>query len=143
MLAEHNAALFNTIIPLIYQYLPHATVGNSELLKTTLLVLLPDAVSCVILTRSVYSNILYRWAKSHAVCTLETFVSLVTISTPAFWKQHCHYQPTKPCIIGSCWQQRYRAKRSELSSSSNKIKLLLFSRLNVSFLISFLMHTEH
>lgn len=50
MLAEHNVAFFNTIIPLIYQYLPNATVGNTELLRITLLVLLPDAVSYVIST---------------------------------------------------------------------------------------------
>ncbi|KAI8646581.1 protein-domain-containing protein [Parasitella parasitica] len=45
MLAEYNIALFNTIIPLIYRYLPEASVGNTELLKITLLALLPDAVS--------------------------------------------------------------------------------------------------
>lgn len=52
MLAEHNVALFNTIIPLIYQHLPSATVGNTELLRITLLVLLPDAVSWAMLMQT-------------------------------------------------------------------------------------------
>jgi hypothetical protein len=45
MLAEQSAVFFNSIMPLLYHHLPTATVGNLDILKLTLLMLLPDTVS--------------------------------------------------------------------------------------------------
>jgi hypothetical protein len=45
MLAEQSVLFFNDIIPLLYQYLPNATVGNLDILKLTVMLLLPDSVS--------------------------------------------------------------------------------------------------
>jgi hypothetical protein len=45
MLAEQSAVFFNSIIPLLYHHLPTATVGNLDILKLTLLMLLPETVS--------------------------------------------------------------------------------------------------
>ena len=144
MLAEHNVALFNTIIPLIYQHLPNATVGNSELLRITLLVLLPDAVSLGYAdTNTPIDRPLCRWARSHAAYTLETCVSLAILSIPAFWKLHCYYQRMKPCIIGNCWQQKYRATPSVWSNSFSKSRWLLFSRHNVSVSPPFESESKH
>lgn len=38
----------------------------------------------------------------------------------------------KPCIIGNCWQQKYKATPSVWSNSFSKSMWLLFLRLNVS-----------
>ncbi|KAL7327957.1 hypothetical protein PS15p_206311 [Mucor circinelloides] len=84
MLAEHNAALFNTIIPLIYQYLPHATVGNSELLKTTLLVLLPDAMGKI--TCSLHFGNIRIFGDNIDTRFLEAALSLPAYETMYYWQ---------------------------------------------------------
>lgn len=45
MLAEQSVTFFNDIIPYLYQYLPDATVGNLDILKLTVMMLLPDSVN--------------------------------------------------------------------------------------------------
>ncbi|KAG1565052.1 hypothetical protein G6F45_006922 [Rhizopus arrhizus] len=41
-LAEQNVIYFNHLIPLLYRYLPHVVVGNLDLLKLVLMMILPD-----------------------------------------------------------------------------------------------------
>ncbi|KAG1107835.1 hypothetical protein G6F42_016219 [Rhizopus arrhizus] len=84
MLAEYSVALFNTIIPLIYQYLPHATVGNSELLKTTLLVLLPDALGKI--TCSLHFGNIRIFGDSIDTRFLEAALSLPAYETMYYWQ---------------------------------------------------------
>lgn len=47
MLAEQNVLFFNHIVPLLYQHLPDVTIDNSQMLKLTVSMLLPDAVSII------------------------------------------------------------------------------------------------
>ncbi|KAI8337850.1 protein-domain-containing protein [Choanephora cucurbitarum] len=44
-LAEKNVVQFNHIIPLLYRYLPAVTVGDLDILKLTILMLLPETLS--------------------------------------------------------------------------------------------------
>ncbi|KAF1806384.1 protein-domain-containing protein [Mucor lusitanicus] len=84
MLAEHNVALFNTLIPLIYQYLPHATVGNSELLRITLLVLLPDAMGKI--TCSLHFGNMRVFGDTVDTQFLEASLSLPAYETMYYWQ---------------------------------------------------------
>lgn len=49
MLAEQSVVFFNDIIPLLYQYLPNAMVGNLDILNLTIMMLLPESVSFLLI----------------------------------------------------------------------------------------------
>ncbi|CEP17729.1 hypothetical protein [Parasitella parasitica] len=84
MLAEHNVASFNTIIPLIYQYLPGASVGNTELLKITLLVLLPDAMGKI--TWSLQFGDIRIFGDNLDTDFLDRSLALPTYETLSYWQ---------------------------------------------------------
>lgn len=50
MLAEYSVSQFNAVIPLFYRFLPTIMVGNLDMLKLSILMLLPDTVSNLILS---------------------------------------------------------------------------------------------
>ncbi|KAI9273363.1 protein-domain-containing protein [Helicostylum pulchrum] len=84
MLAEQSVVFFNNIIPLLYQYLPNATVGNTDILNLTVMMLLPDYMGKLVCSLH-YGSVKVFGDKVDADILNNSF-SLATYETICVWQ---------------------------------------------------------
>ncbi|KAI7892878.1 protein-domain-containing protein [Mucor mucedo] len=84
ILAEQSVVFFNDIIPLLYQYLPNATVGNMDILNLTVMMLLPESMGKLV-CRLHYGSIKVFGDKVDVIL-LNNSLSLATYETMCFWQ---------------------------------------------------------
>ncbi|KAI8078947.1 protein-domain-containing protein [Gilbertella persicaria] len=83
-LADKNIVYFNDIIPLLYQYLPNVTVGDLDILKLTLLMLLPETVGK--LTCNLYSDSTRIFGNQISTFFVSDSLALTTYETTHLWQ---------------------------------------------------------
>ncbi|KAI9265202.1 protein-domain-containing protein [Phascolomyces articulosus] len=84
LLAEQNHTSFHTIIPLLYQYMPGHTVGNSELLQLLLALVLPEQLGQLVTL--VRSGILRIYGDTIDIAFLVSTFKLDAYETGSAWQ---------------------------------------------------------
>ncbi|KAI9486803.1 MAG: protein-domain-containing protein [Benjaminiella poitrasii] len=84
MLAEQDITLFNNLIPLLYRYFSNATLGNLEVLKLSLLMLLPNTMGKI--TFSLHYGSLQIFGDKLDESFFVNIFSLATYETMCCWQ---------------------------------------------------------
>ncbi|KAI8984132.1 protein-domain-containing protein [Mycotypha africana] len=103
MLAQLNVSQFNRVITLLYQFLPDITSGNLELLKLTLMMLLPETMGKMALELHYgYYHIFGNKFTDYQF--ISTSFTLPTFETLSFWQLLTAELQGRPALIQEFFQ---------------------------------------